>query len=41
MKCVGVATTHQPELLVGKADRVVRRLDELDVAALVSLVEGG
>lgn len=41
MKCVGVATTHRPELLAGKADRIVHRLDELDVAALVALVEGG
>jgi len=41
MKCVGVATTHRSELLEGKADRVVLRLDELDVAALVALVDGG
>jgi beta-phosphoglucomutase family hydrolase len=41
MKCVGVATTHMAELLVGKADRIVHRLDELDVAALVALVEVG
>lgn len=41
MKCVGVATTHRPELLAGKADRIVHRLDELDVAALVALVDGG
>ena len=41
MKSVGVATTHAPKLLEGKADRVVHRLDELDVAALIALVEGG
>jgi beta-phosphoglucomutase len=41
MKCVGVATTHMAELLEGKADRIVHRLDELDVAALVALVEVG
>jgi len=41
MRSVGVATTHTPEMLEGRADRIVRRLDELDVAALVSLVEGG
>ena len=32
MKAVGVATTHPPESLTG-ADLVVRRLDELSVAA--------
>ena len=41
MKSVAVATTHPPELLEGRADRIVRRLDELDVAALAGLVEGG
>lgn len=41
MRSVGVATTHTPDLLEGRADRIVRRLDELDVAALVALVEGG
>lgn len=41
MRAVGVATTHAAEGMEGLADRVVRRLDELDVAALVSLVEGG
>ncbi|HET7536254.1 MAG TPA: HAD family phosphatase [Candidatus Didemnitutus sp.] len=38
MKCVGVATTHPPEALRGHADRVVRRLDELSVEDLRSLV---
>lgn len=41
MKSVGVATTHPPAVLEGKADRIVHRLDELDVAAVVALVEGG
>lgn len=40
MRAVGVATTHPPEGLAGHADRIVRRLDELDVAALMALVEG-
>ncbi|HWA10910.1 MAG TPA: HAD family phosphatase [Opitutaceae bacterium] len=38
MKVVGVATTHAPELLHGRADRVVRQLDELEVADLAELV---
>jgi HAD superfamily hydrolase (TIGR01509 family) len=37
MKAVGVATTHPAEALVGRCDRVVHRLDELDVADLLSL----
>jgi beta-phosphoglucomutase family hydrolase len=41
MKSVGVATTNAAAALDGKADRVVHRLDELDVAALVALVDGG
>ncbi len=40
MKVVGVATTHLAELLAGKADRVVHRLDELTVADLQTLVSG-
>lgn len=40
MKAVAVATTHPPEALVGHADRVVRRLDELLVADLLKLVKG-
>src|SRR5690606_11962437 len=38
MKVVGVATTHGPDVL-GAADVVVRRLDELDVAALKALFD--
>jgi HAD superfamily hydrolase (TIGR01509 family) len=37
MKAVGVATTHPAEALVGRCDRIVHRLDELDVADLLSL----
>jgi beta-phosphoglucomutase family hydrolase len=35
MKCVAVATTNPPELLK-EADRVVQRLDELDLAVLAA-----
>jgi beta-phosphoglucomutase family hydrolase len=38
MKVVGVATTHSPEALAGKVDRVVRRLDELQVEDLGRLM---
>lgn len=41
MKVVGVATTHPEEVLRPKVDHVVRRLDELSVADLHQLVEGG
>jgi HAD superfamily hydrolase (TIGR01509 family) len=37
MKVVGVATTHTPEELVGRVDRIVRRLDELVVEDLLRL----
>jgi beta-phosphoglucomutase family hydrolase len=37
MKVVGVATTHPVEALIPKADRVVRRLDELSVVDLLAL----
>lgn len=40
MKAVGVATTHPAEALAGRADRIVRRLDELTVAGLRALVTG-
>ena len=40
MKAVAVATTHPSSDLVGRADRIVDRLDRLDVADLVNLVEG-
>lgn len=40
MKIVGVATTHTPEQLLGKVDRIVVRLDELTVADLHGLVFG-
>lgn len=40
MKAVGVATTHPAEALQGRADRVVARLDELDLPALIALVAG-
>ncbi len=39
MKVVGVATTHRPEALADKVDRVVSRLDELTVADLQGLVQ--
>lgn len=38
MKVVGVATTHPAEALTAKVDRVVRRLDELKIEDLVTLV---
>ncbi|HEY4300572.1 MAG TPA: beta-phosphoglucomutase family hydrolase [Candidatus Didemnitutus sp.] len=38
MKAIAVATTHPPEALEGRADRIVRRLDEVSVADLQSLV---
>lgn len=38
MKAVGVATTHPAELLAGKADRVVRQLDELKVEDLARMI---
>lgn len=34
MRCVAVATTHPPETLAPHADRVVNRLDELNVTEL-------
>jgi HAD superfamily hydrolase (TIGR01509 family) len=37
MRSVGVATTHPAAALVGKCDRIVHRLDELDVGDLLSL----
>jgi HAD superfamily hydrolase (TIGR01509 family) len=37
MKVVGVATTHPAAALAGKVDRVVRRLDELEVDDLLAL----
>ena len=40
MKVVGVATTHTPEHLIDKVDRVVIRLDELTVADLHAMVFG-
>jgi len=40
MAAVGVATTHPAEALRGRADRVVTRLDELDLPALAALVAG-
>ncbi|HEX2853020.1 MAG TPA: HAD family phosphatase [Opitutaceae bacterium] len=40
MKVVGVATTHTPDKLIDKVDRVVVRLDELTVADLHTLVFG-
>ncbi len=40
MKAVAVATTHPPSDLVGRAARIVDRLDRLDVADLVNLVDG-
>mgnify|MGYP001602180304 CR=1 FL=1 len=40
MKVVGVATTHPAEVLAGKVDRVVLKLDELTVADLRALVSG-
>ncbi len=36
-KVVGVATTHPPEMLEGRVDRVVQRLDELTVDDLLRL----
>lgn len=39
MKVVGVATTH-PAHELGMTDRVVSRLDELEIADLVALVSG-
>lgn len=41
MKAVGVATTHPAEKLRPHADRVVHRLDELDVAEILSLWGSG
>ncbi len=38
MKVVGVATTHGPEMLAGKVDRVVHRLDELSIKDLMELL---
>jgi beta-phosphoglucomutase family hydrolase len=38
MKVVGVATTHPAEMLAPRVDRVVQRLDELQVADLLALV---
>jgi HAD superfamily hydrolase (TIGR01509 family) len=40
MKVVGVATTHTPDKLIDKVDRIVVRLDELTVADLHALVMG-
>lgn len=40
MKAVAVATTHPGSDLVGRADRIVDRLDQLDIADLVNLVDG-
>lgn len=40
MKVVGVATTHTPDKLIDKVDRIVIRLDELTVADLHALVFG-
>jgi HAD superfamily hydrolase (TIGR01509 family) len=40
MKVVGVATTHTPDQLIDKVDRIVLRLDELTVADLHGLVFG-
>lgn len=40
MRVVGVATTHPAAALLDKADRVVRRLDELTVADLRGLIHG-
>lgn len=41
MKVVGVATTHPLSAIEEKVDRVVHRLDELQVEDLVRIVEGG
>jgi beta-phosphoglucomutase family hydrolase len=41
MKAIAVATTHPAEKLRGHADRVVTRLDEVMVAELQALVNGG
>jgi HAD superfamily hydrolase (TIGR01509 family) len=41
MKVVGVATTHPPDQLLDKVDRVVLHLGELTVADLHALVFGG
>ncbi len=38
MKVVGVATTHPAEVLAGKVDRIVQRLDELRAEDLLTLV---
>lgn len=38
MKVVGVATTHPADVLAGKVDRVVHRLDELEISDLVALI---
>ncbi|MFO1446618.1 MAG: HAD family phosphatase [Opitutaceae bacterium] len=40
MKAIAVATTHPRAALLGRADRVVDRLDAVEVADLVRLVEG-
>ncbi|TVR51858.1 MAG: HAD family phosphatase [Puniceicoccaceae bacterium] len=40
MKAVAVATTHAREELAGRADRIVDRLDELEVEDLLRLVGG-
>lgn len=40
MKVVGVATTHTPDKLIDKVDRIVVRIDELTVADLHALVIG-
>lgn len=37
MKVIGVATTHPPDVLAPRVDRVVRRLDELEVDDLLAL----
>lgn len=39
MKVVGVATTHPAAALEGRVDRVVHRLDELQIADLVALFD--
>jgi 5-amino-6-(5-phospho-D-ribitylamino)uracil phosphatase len=40
MKVVGVASTHPAAQLVERVDRVVQRLDELEIADLLALVGG-
>jgi beta-phosphoglucomutase family hydrolase len=40
MKAIAVATTHPAAALISRADRVVRRMDEVTVADLRALVNG-